>query len=140
MKQYPKKTFWKKNHKPDIFFLNALEQKDFYIKQGTFGLKCMKPCRLTFKQIEAGRKSIRRTISKKAGMRINTFTYASITKKAPGMRMGKGKGAHDEWVCPIRTGHIIYEVWNVSAYKACLALKKASSKLPVPCKIERLLY
>jgi large subunit ribosomal protein L16 len=50
---------------------------------------------LTYKQIEAGRKTIRRTLSKKTKIIIRPFTNISLTKKGLGVRMGKGKGNHD---------------------------------------------
>lgn len=48
--------------------------------------------------------------------------------------MGKGKGSHDKWVCPIKKGQIICEVICdfINKYKIVYkALKIAGSKLPV---------
>lgn len=97
MKQFPKKIYYKKLHKPNANYLHSLDVKNFYPKYGYIGLKSLKSGRLTFKQIEAGRKTLRRTLKRGSSARIyiRTFTYASITKRTPGVRMGSGKGTHE---------------------------------------------
>jgi large subunit ribosomal protein L16 len=54
----------------------------------------MESGQLSFKQIEACRKSIRRNIKKEGAIWMRLFTYFSKTKKTIGSRMGKGKGSH----------------------------------------------
>ena len=139
MKQFPSRTLFKKYHKPNSSFLDLKEQKVFFPSYGNYGLKSLDPARLTFKQIEAGRKSIRRSLKKEGSLVIRVFPYASLTKK-PNARMGKGKGAHHIWVCPIRAGQIIYELSGLSSNRCLLALSKASHKLPVRTKVVSLLY
>lgn len=95
MKQLPSRIFFKKTHKPGSFFLSAKDQKTFFPLSGTFGLKSLAPGRLTFKQIEAGRRTIRRTLAKRGRLVIKPFTSRSLTKRSLGVRMGKGKGSHD---------------------------------------------
>ncbi len=63
MKQQPSRVFFKKSHKPGSFFLKALDQKTFYPRTELFALKSLDAGRLTFRQIEAGRRTIRRTVS-----------------------------------------------------------------------------
>lgn len=94
MKQYPSSLKYRKYHKPGKFYLTGADNKNFYVSQGTYGLKVIQGGRLNGKQIEAGRKSIRRNISKQGQIYIRVFTGRSITRRAPGMRMGKGKGGH----------------------------------------------
>jgi len=118
MKQSPSNFRYRKNHKPGSFFLTAVETKSFFVISGTIALKSQASGKLNFKQIEAGRRAIRRTVAKSGSLFIRVFPHASITKRPAGMRMGKGKGAHHQWVCPIRTGQVIYEVLNVPLYKA----------------------
>lgn len=118
MKQQPSRVFYRKPHKPASFFLTAAEQKSFYPLRGLYALKSLGSGRLTVRQIEAGRRTIRRTVAKKGLVVIRTFTYASLTKRPVGLRMGKGKGAHSVWVCPIRTGQIIYELCGISDHIA----------------------
>lgn len=140
MKQLPSRIFFKKPHKPSSFFLKALAVKTFFPLTELYGLKSLAAGRLTFKQIEAGRRTIRRTVSKKGRIIIRPFTYASLTKRALGVRMGKGKGGHDRWVCPVRQGQIIYEISGVSSFFAHLALKKAADKMPFRCSVIKLVY
>ena len=45
--------------------------------------------------------------------------------------MGKGKGAPDGWVAPVKPGRIMYEVKGVDIELAKEALKRASYKLPI---------
>jgi len=94
MKQYPSRLKFKKYHKSNSSFLKLREQKLFFPVNGLYGLKALDSCKLTFKQIEAGRRTIRRTTKKAGKLFINVFTNRSITKKPLASRMGKGKGAH----------------------------------------------
>jgi large subunit ribosomal protein L16 len=71
---------------------------------------------------------------------MRVFTYLSITKKGLGVRMGKGKGNHSKWICPVRRGQIICEIAGVSSNLSNKALLSASSKLPFRTKILRLRY
>jgi large subunit ribosomal protein L16 len=66
MKQSPSNLKFKKFHKPNSAFLRIKEQRSFLPFYGHFALKALEHGRLTFKQIEAARRTIRRT-SKKAG-------------------------------------------------------------------------
>lgn len=66
MKQSPSNLKYKKFHKPNAAFLSLFEQRAFFPYFGHFALKALQPGRLTFKQIEAARRTIRRN-SKKGG-------------------------------------------------------------------------
>jgi len=70
------------------------ENRSFNLKFGLVGLKCLEYGKITARQIEAVRRVIRRGISKSGQIKINVFPNFSITKKAIGARMGKGKGKH----------------------------------------------
>ena len=94
MKQYPSKLKFKKNHKKAASFMHINDNKTFSFIRGDYGLKAKEYGKLTFPQIEACRKSIRRDLRKKGKILLRTFTYASVTKKPLATRMGKGKGAH----------------------------------------------
>jgi large subunit ribosomal protein L16 len=54
--------------------------------------------------------------------------------------MGKGKGNHSFWMCPIRSGQIIYEISGVSSHIGLKALQKASDKMPFKTKVVRLYF
>ena len=139
MKQYPKNIKFKKNHLiRSNFYLEA--QKRVFPLMGLYGLKSRQSGKLTIKQIEACRKSLRRNLKKKGKIWLQVFTYASITKKSMGSRMGSGKGAHSEWVCPIRKGQIICEIAANSEYFSLKALKSAKTKLSVKSLIMKVKY
>ena len=94
MKQQPSRLKYRKNHKVSSSFLYLKDRKNFLPIKGRFALKSIQHGKLTFKQIEAARKSIRRNINKKGSVYIRVFPSKSITKKPIAVRMGKGKGNH----------------------------------------------
>lgn len=49
--------------------------------------------------------------------------------------MGSGKGAPELWVAVVKEGKVMFEIGGVSEADAKRALKLASYKLPVDCKI-----
>ena len=62
---------------------------------------------------------------------IRVFPDKPITKKPLEVRMGKGKGAVEYWVCQIRPGKVLYEMEGVSEEIAREAFELAARKLPV---------
>jgi len=140
MKQYPKKLKFKKYHRlaKSILFLN--EQKIFYPLFGSFALRSLECGSLTYKQIEACRKSLKRNVDKKENIYLRAFTNFPVTKKSLGARMGKGKGNFSYWKCPIKAGQIICEVGCFSEMNAIKALKSASWRLPFKTKIVKACY
>jgi len=94
MKQQPSKLNFRKNHKVSSSFFELKDRKTFIPLNGRFALKSIQAGKLTFKQIEAGRKSIRRNVNKKGNLTIRIFTGKSVTRKPIAVRMGKGKGNH----------------------------------------------
>lgn len=66
---------------------------------------------------------------------IKIFPSMPVTSKPVEVRMGKGKGAVDYWVCPVRKGTLLYEVGGVSREIALQALHGAATKLPVATKV-----
>ena len=63
------------------------------------------------------------------------FPSVPVTAKPVEVRMGKGKGSVDHWVCPVKAGKILYEIGGVSKVIAYNALKSGSNKLPLNTKI-----
>lgn len=137
MKQQPSNIKYKKNHKPSLLNLKLKQQKNFYCSNGIIGLKAIENGFLTFNQIEACRKSIRRIMKKEGFLWMKSFTNISITKKSVASRMGSGKGAHNKWVSLIRKGQVICELmipfdkFNLSIK----ALTSASSKISLKTNI-----
>lgn len=94
MKQQPSRLKYKKYHKPSSSNLYLLEQKNITPIKGQLALKALENKKITFNQLEACRKSIRRIVKKNGLVFLRIFTYHSITKKPLASRMGKGKGTH----------------------------------------------
>ena len=71
---------------------------------GDFGLKAMECGWVTDRQIEAARVAMTRSIKRGGKVWIRLFPDKPITKKPAETRMGKGKGAPEQWVAVIRPG------------------------------------
>ena len=71
---------------------------------GDYGLKALEPCWLTDRQIEAARVAMTRAIKRGGKIWVRVFPDKPITKKPQETRMGKGKGAPEQWVCVVRPG------------------------------------
>jgi large subunit ribosomal protein L16 len=102
---------------------------------GKFGLQCLESGWITGKQIEAARVSISRSVKKGGRVWVRIFPDKPYTKKPTEVRMGKGKGAVEEWVAPVKPGRILYEMEGVTAEIADQALTVASSKLPLKTRV-----
>jgi large subunit ribosomal protein L16 len=101
---------------------------------GEFGLKAMECGWITDRQIEAARIAMTRFIKRGGKVWIRMFPDKPITKKPAETRMGKGKGAPDQWVAVIRPGKILFEMEGVSTEIAAEAMRLAAQKLSIPTK------
>jgi large subunit ribosomal protein L16 len=90
---------------------------------------------ITSRQIEAARIAMTRFIKRGGKVWIRMFPDKPITKKPAETRMGKGKGAPEEWVCVVRPGKILFEMEGVPLDIATEAMRLAAQKLPLPCKL-----
>lgn len=104
---------------------------------GDYGLKAMTCGWVTDRQIEAARIAMTRSIKRGGKVWIRVFPDKPITKKPAETRMGKGKGAPEQWVVVIRPGKIMFEMEGVPFDVASAALRLAAQKLPIPTKIIR---
>jgi large subunit ribosomal protein L16 len=102
---------------------------------GDFGLKALECGWITDRQIEAARIAMTRFIKRGGKVWIRMFPDKPITKKPAETRMGKGKGAPDQWVAVIRPGKILFEMEGVSAEIATEAMRLAAQKLSIPTKL-----
>jgi large subunit ribosomal protein L16 len=98
---------------------------------GDFGLKALEPCWLTARQIEAARVAMTRFVARGGKIWVRVFPDKPITKKPQETRMGKGKGAPDQWVVVIKPGRVLFEMEGVSEKDAREAMKLAAAKLPI---------
>ena len=105
------------------------------ISFGEFGLKAMECAWITDRQIEAARVAMTRSIKRGGKVWIRLFPDKPITKKPAETRMGKGKGAPEQWVCVVRPGRILFEMEGVGREVAAQAMALAAAKLPMPTKL-----
>ncbi|KUJ98142.1 MAG: 50S ribosomal protein L16 [Thermodesulfobacterium sp. 37_54] len=128
----PKKTKYRKQQKGRV---RGKATSGHTVEFGEYGLKVLEGGWLTARQIEAGRVAIVRVAKKGAKVWIRVFPDKPVTKKPAETRMGKGKGAVEEWVAVVKPGKIIYEIAGVPEEVAKEALRLAASKMPFKCKI-----
>ncbi len=98
---------------------------------GDFGLKAVTRGQITAREIEAARRAFTRAIQRKGQIFIRVFPDKPITEKALGVRMGKGKGSVEYWVCPIQPGKILFELGGIPEDLARHAFELAAAKLSV---------
>jgi large subunit ribosomal protein L16 len=104
------------------------------ISFGEFGLKAMTCGWITDRQIEAARIAMTRSIKRGGKVWIRLFPDKPITKKPAETRMGKGKGAPEQWVAVIRPGKVLFEMEGVPRGVAEAAMRLAAHKLPMRTK------
>jgi large subunit ribosomal protein L16 len=104
------------------------------ISFGEYGLKAMSCGWITSRQIEAARIAMTRFIKRGGKVWIRLFPDKPITKKPAETRMGKGKGAPEEWVAVIRPGKILFEMEGVGVETAQQAMRLAAHKIPMKTK------
>ena len=98
---------------------------------GSYGLKAMEPGWITARQIEASRVAISRFVRKVGKMWIRIFPDVPVSSKPAEVRMGKGKGSPEFWVCRVKPGRVMFELEGVPRELAQQAFTLASAKLPV---------
>jgi large subunit ribosomal protein L16 len=101
---------------------------------GDFGIKALETAWITDRQIEAARVAIQRHVKRGGKLWIRLFPHKPITKKPAEVRMGKGKGAPDQWVAVVKPGKMLFEVEGVPESMARRAMDLAARKLPIPVK------
>ncbi len=101
---------------------------------GEYALKAMDCGWITSRQIEAARIAMTRFIKRGGKVWIRLFPDKPITKKPAETRMGKGKGAPEEWVAVIRPGKILFEMEGVGLDIAQQAMRLAAHKIPMKTK------
>src|SRR5512143_1731157 len=102
---------------------------------GDYGLKAMRCGWITDRQIEAARIAMTRFIKRGGKVWIRLFPDKPITKKPAETRMGKGKGAPDQWVAVIRPGKILFEMEGVDLAVDKEAMRLAAAKIEIPTKL-----
>jgi large subunit ribosomal protein L16 len=104
------------------------------ISFGDYGLVALEQDWITNRQIEACRIAITRHVKRGGKVWIRIFPDKPFTKKPAETRMGKGKGAPEYWVAPVKPGTVMFELGGVDQKMAEEAMKRAGSKLPIKTK------
>lgn len=124
----PKKVKYRKKQKGRN---EGVAYRGSKISFGTYALQVVVPGWITDRQIEAGRIAIARHIKRGGKIWIRVFPDKPVTKKPAEVRMGKGKGAVEGWVCRVKQGRILFEMDGVTPESAAEALRLAANKLPL---------
>ena len=105
------------------------------LNHGEYGIQALEAHWITNRQIEAARIAMTRHTKRGGKVWIKVFPDKPVTSKALGTRMGSGKGAPDHWVAVVKPDKVMFEIAGVAEDVAKEALRLASHKLPVKCKI-----
>ena len=105
------------------------------INYGEYGLVATEPCWIKSNQIEAARVAMTRYIKRGGKVWIKIFPDKPVTTKPAETRMGSGKGSPEYWVAVVKPGRVMFELGGVSEEIAREALRLATHKLPIKCKI-----
>ena len=105
------------------------------ITYGEYGLVAMEPAWVTSNQIEAARIAMTRYIKRGGQVWIKIFPDKPVTEKPAETRMGSGKGSPEYWVAVVKPGRVMFEIAGVDEAIAREALRLATHKLPLKCKI-----
>ncbi|WP_366657320.1 50S ribosomal protein L16 [Fodinicurvata sp. EGI_FJ10296] len=124
----PKRTKFRKAHKGRV---KGVAKGGTDLNFGAFGLRAVSPGRVTARQIEAARRAITRHIRRQGRVWIRIFPDVPVSQKPAEVRMGKGKGSPEYWMCRVKPGRVMFELDGVPGVLAKEAFALASSKLPV---------
>jgi ribosomal protein L16/L10AE len=73
-------------------------------------------------------------------LKLNAYPYNSRTVKSQGSRMGKGKGAVEDYYYPLQAGSILIELGNIDQSTAEQCVEALKFKMPVPIRLVSLAY
>ena len=128
----PKRVKYRRPHKISY---EGKAKGNTELSYGSFGLQAIEGAWITNRQIEAARICLARYTKRQGKIWIRIFPHLSKSKKPLEVRMGAGKGAPDQWVAVVKNGTILFEMDGIMEEQAREALRLASQKLPIKCKI-----
>ena len=105
------------------------------ISYGEYGIVALEPGWIKSNQIEAARIAMTRYIKRGGKVWIKIFPDKPVTTKPAETRMGSGKGSLEYWVAVVKPGRVMFEIAGVPEEVAREALRLATHKLPVKCKV-----
>ena len=124
----PKRTKYRKAHKGRI---HGNAKGGTELNFGAYGLKAMAAGRITSRQIEAVRRAITRHLKRAGRVWIRIFPDVPVSTKPAEVRMGKGKGSPEYWMCRVKPGRVMFEVDGVAHDLAKEAIALGAAKLPM---------
>ncbi len=124
----PKRTKFRKAHKGRI---HGNAKGGTALNFGAYGIKSLQAERVTARQIEAARRAVTRHIRRQGRVWIRIFPDVPVSTKPTEVRMGKGKGSPEYWVCRVKPGRVLFELDGVAEGTARRAFELAAAKLPV---------
>jgi large subunit ribosomal protein L16 len=127
----PKRVKHRKEHRGRM---RGKARRGGEVSFGEYGMQAVEPAWLTSRQIEAARVAMTRHIKRGGKVWIRIFPSKPVTAKPAETRMGKGKGAPEDWVAVIKPGRILFELSGVSEELAKDAFRLAAQKLPIKTK------
>jgi len=128
----PKRVKYRKMHRGNM---RGMAMVGNTVAFGEIGIQSLEPGWITARQIESARRTITHHLKRGGKVWIRIFPDKSVTAKPAETRMGSGKGAPDHWVAVVRPGRVMFEIAGVREDLAREALRLASHKLPVDCKV-----
>jgi len=129
----PKKPKYRKQMK-QLRHIRRAENRGCELAFGEYGLRALEGGWVSARHIEAGRVAIARAAKRGGMVWLKVFPDKPLTSKPAETRMGKGKGAPEEWVAEVKAGKILYELTGVNKTVAEQALRLAAAKMPVKCE------
>lgn len=109
------------------------------LRYGNVALVLDKPFRISAKKIFRLKLFLKRSSRKsdftKRAFWVSIFPHLPLSRKAKGMRMGKGAGKLATWYTQLRGGKILVEFKNLRLGRAVHFAKQVQHKLPVPSTI-----
>ena len=124
----PKRTKFRKQHRGRM---RGRAKGGDTVAFGEYGLQAVDAGWITSAQIEAARVAMTRHAKRGGKVWIRIFPDKPVTSTPAETRMGKGKGAVDFWVAPVKPGRVMFEIEGVPLELAREAMRLAGHKLPV---------
>ena len=124
-----------KYRRPHSLKYEGLSKAGNEVSFGEFGLQAVSGDYVSARQIEAARIVLTRYTKRGGNVYIRIFPQMAKTKKPAEVRMGSGKGSPESWVAVVKKNRVMFEIGGVPEEVAREALRLASYKLPVKCKV-----
>ena len=129
---------YRKVHKPRTSSV-LFDQKRIVPIYGLFAIKVLTSSRITFQQLDAVRRTLKKVLKKNAFIWQQVFADKPVSSKPAEVRMGKGKGAFSHNVALVSGGTILFELGGVNLTEKLVkqAFLQASYKLGLPSQLVR---